>query len=170
MLDWGTSTCLDRRPEAAEMTCHSAKSLLFVGLVGALATGCAAARSNYYLYDATDVILKAKAAGASEAVYEWTMATEFLLKAREEAGYSDYEYAETLARESIDWARRAQEAVEVGITGREKDIEQMVEDAVEDVPEDFEDAAVPDNSSDNGIRIDEYEDMDDVIDFLEEDE
>jgi len=150
---------------------QTAKSLLFVGLVGALATGCAAARGNYYLYDATDVFLKAKAAGASEAVYEWTMATEFLMKAREEAGYSDYEYAETLARESIDWSRRAQEAVEMGITGREKAIEQMVEDAVDDVPEDLEDAIGPrEDSSDNDIKIDEYEDIDDVIDFLEEDE
>ena len=152
------------------MTRHSAKSLLFVGMIGAIATGCAAARGNYYLYDATDVLLKADAAGASEAVYEWTMATEFLLKAREEAGYSDYEYAETLARESIDWARRAQEAVEVGITGREKDIEQLVEDAVDDVPEDLDDAAIPEEPSDSDIRIDEYEDIDDVIDFLEEDE
>ena len=152
------------------MTRHSAKSLIFVGLIGALATGCAAARGNYYLFDATDVLMKANAAGASEAIYEWTMATEFLQKAREEAGYSDYEYAETLARESIDWARRAQEAVEVGITGREKGIEQLVEDAVEDVPEDLEDAVAPEEPSGSDIRIDEYEDIDEMIDFLEEDE
>ena len=152
------------------MTRHSAKSLFQFVLVGALVTGCAAARGNYYIFDANDVLMKAEAAGASEAIYEWTMATEFLMKAREEAGYSDYEYAETLARESIDWARRAQEVVETGITGREKDIEQMVDDAVDDVPEELEDAYVPEDASENDITIDEYEDIDEMIDFLEEDE
>jgi FMN phosphatase YigB (HAD superfamily) len=143
--------------------------LSFALALAVAVAGCAAARSTYYLYEAVDVQKKAAAAGADGAVYEWTLATEFLRKAREEAGYSDYEQAETLAREAVEWTRRAEAAVDMGVTSRQEKIEEMVEEAVEDVPDEFVEP-VQDDRPGSDITIKEYEDIDDMIDFLEEDE
>ena len=44
------------------------------------------------------------------AVYEWTMAESYLQKAREEYANSSFEEAEKLAKQSIEWMVRSQEA------------------------------------------------------------
>ena len=81
----------------------------YLFLVGGLLTlpGCAG-RAAYFLVDATRTYQEAVDAGATEhAVYEITLAEEYLHKAREEAGYSDYEAAEILARRASEEASRA---------------------------------------------------------------
>lgn len=80
------------------------------------APGCAG-RAAYYLVDATRSYQEAVDAGAEErAPYEFTLAQEYLRKAREEDGYSDYQAAETLAKRAAEEAKRAKEiAEEVGV-------------------------------------------------------
>lgn len=72
-----------------------------------LSTGCAV-RASYFLVDAERAWQEAVDAGAETAApYEYTLAHEYLLKAREEAGYSDYQVAEQLAKQAVDAAERA---------------------------------------------------------------
>jgi len=53
-------------------------------------------------------MLRARAEGAEEqARYEYTMALNYLEKAREEAGYSELRIADALARQSAEWSDRA---------------------------------------------------------------
>ena len=71
-------------------------------------SGCAAGRASYFLVDATRAYKDAVDAGAVErAPYEITLAKEYLAKAREEDGYSDYGAAERLSKRSIEASQRA---------------------------------------------------------------
>lgn len=82
-----------------------------VPLLGLLlvAPGCAA-RASYFLMDAARTVQDARDADAeARAVYEYTLAEEYLKKAREEDGYSDYQAAEQLARRAREEALRAVE-------------------------------------------------------------
>lgn len=108
------------------------RSLLTLILVLLLA-GCGAARGMYFLWDAQKDVAQAEAVGAPEAaVYEYTLARQYLLKAKEEAGYSDYRAAEDLALEATKWAGRAEEIAEYGTSERE-----LMLDEIDDfVPED----------------------------------
>jgi hypothetical protein len=86
-----------------------------VPTIGLLAlAGCGAARGTYFLVDAEQRLQAAREQGASQAVYQWTMAEEHMRKAYEEWGYSDYEAAEKMAGLAVDWAAKADDAV----TGR----------------------------------------------------
>jgi hypothetical protein len=88
---------------------------LLGGLLLAL-PGCAG-RAAYYLVDATRTYQEAADAGAAEgAVYEFTLAGEYLRKAREEDGYADYDAAEKLAR------RATQEAIKAKAVAAEAEI------------------------------------------------
>lgn len=72
-----------------------------------LSTGCAV-RASYFLVDAERAWQEAVDAGAETAApYESTLARAYLLKAREEAGHSDYQAAERLAKQAVDAAERA---------------------------------------------------------------
>lgn len=74
------------------------------------APGCAA-RSGYVLLNADRAVQKARLAGAPErAIYEFTLAEAYLIKAQEENTYSDYQQSEALAKTSMDWAQRALES------------------------------------------------------------
>ncbi len=49
----------------------------------------------------------------SRAPYEFTLGVEYLRKAKEEAGYSDYQTAEKLARRAQAWLEEARHAAMV---------------------------------------------------------
>lgn len=76
-------------------------------LVLPLLAGCAV-RASYFLIDAERAWQQAEAAGAVEAApYHATLAREYLVKAREEAGYSDYQASERFAKQAIAAAEEA---------------------------------------------------------------
>jgi hypothetical protein len=73
-----------------------------------LVSGCAAARSTVHLVAAQQAVQRAETHRAPElAAYEYTMASELLGKAREEAFDAQHHDAIELAREAADWADRA---------------------------------------------------------------
>ncbi|MBN2800369.1 MAG: hypothetical protein JXX28_14615 [Deltaproteobacteria bacterium] len=76
--------------------------LLLVG------SGCTATKAAYHIVDAADAVSRAEERRAPElAVYEYTLATRYLDKAREEAGYSDYLASVRLSQLSEEWADRS---------------------------------------------------------------
>lgn len=107
-----------------------------------LASGCAAGRSTYYLWTAErEFISAAELEAESKAVYEYTMAHQHLLKAREEHGYSDYGSAETMAKAATEWASKAAAVAEYGTTERDLMLQEMgeeVPDAANTVEEEYE--------------------------------
>lgn len=84
--------------------------LILLALSAPLLGGCAAGRASYFLLDAQRKLDAAAAEGAEKrAAYEYTMAREFLRKAKEENGYSDFGATESLSRRSIEYAAAAYE-------------------------------------------------------------
>jgi hypothetical protein len=84
------------------------RSIALLSLLCVPLAGCAAARATYFLYDAERKFDEAVAAGAPErAPYEITLASEFLDKAKEEDGYSDFGAAESLSRKSMEYSAAA---------------------------------------------------------------
>ena len=82
--------------------------------------GCTAARSSYMILNAEQAYRAAVEQGAEdEAVYEITLAEEYLQKAREEAGYSQYGAVENLCQQSMSFSE----------TARKKSSGQQVPDA-----------------------------------------
>lgn len=78
-------------------------------LVVPLVVGCAA-KSAVVLIKAEQAVYQAKVDGAPEmAVYEWTHAEQYIKKAREEWGTSDYEVANHYANKAEEWAEKADE-------------------------------------------------------------
>ena len=70
--------------------------------------GCAATQAALQISKANKAVERAKENGAIEyAVYEYTMAENYLEKAREEAGYSDFKDSVTLANGAAEWADKA---------------------------------------------------------------
>jgi len=104
--------------------------------------GCAAGRSTYYLWTAEREYRVALDLQAEErAVYEHTMAHEYLLKAREEHNYSDYKGAEKMARASAQWSSKAAAVAEYGATERDLILQEMgdqVPDAAGTVEQEYE--------------------------------
>ncbi len=85
-------------------------SLLKLGSVSAVLVfgGCAATQAALQISKANKAVDRAKAKGAPDyAVYEYTMAENYLEKAREEAGYSDFKDSVTLAQGAAEWADKA---------------------------------------------------------------
>ncbi len=107
-----------------------------------LASGCAAGRSTYFLWTAEREFGVATELEAEQrAVYEYTMAHQHLLKAREEHGYSDYGSAEAMAKAAAEWSSKASAVAEYGTTERELMLEEMgeaVPDAAKSVEEEYE--------------------------------
>ncbi|MCI0571613.1 MAG: DUF4398 domain-containing protein [Myxococcaceae bacterium] len=84
--------------------------LFAIGLACAFAAGCGPIQSTAYLLDAEVQIQAARTAGAEKlALYEWTGANLYLEKAREEAGYSDYEVAVKFAERAAKLAAEARQ-------------------------------------------------------------
>lgn len=84
---------------------------LLLCLSGLLAaSACGAVQSTAGLIDADRQLQAAREAGAeSRAPYEWTAATLYLQKAREEVGHSDYDVAAQFARKAAQYAIEAKE-------------------------------------------------------------
>ncbi len=83
------------------------RPLAAVVLLG-LTAACGPTRSTAYLLDADVEIQAAKTAGADKAApYEYTSANLYLLKAREEVGYSDFETALDFAEKAAKFAKEA---------------------------------------------------------------
>lgn len=82
---------------------HAARGLAALGLVTAATSGCGPLISTYLIVGAQADLEGAQAAEAEKyAVYEYTAASEYLHKAREEQGYADF-------GPSIDFAYKAQD-------------------------------------------------------------
>jgi len=77
---------------------------------------CGPVQSTSYLIDAETMLEAAKTAQAEKlAPYEWTAATLYLHKSKEEVGYSDYEQAVDYAKKAVDFATKARDsAIKVG--------------------------------------------------------
>ena len=118
----------------------NAISVLMITMVGCYA----ATRSTVDLAQAQQKIEMARAAGApQQAVYAWTMADEYLKKARDEWGRSDYEAADALLKKSMTWADQA-----VSIA---KANEQNVwSESVQDTPP-AEEESVPTTTTQEGV-------------------
>lgn len=70
--------------------------------------GCGVVRSTQAVQQAMDTYTRAQRVGAAErAKYEFTLGAEYLQKAREQAGYSDYASAESLALQASGHLRKA---------------------------------------------------------------
>jgi hypothetical protein len=81
--------------------------LTLLALFGA--SGCAV-RASYFVIDAERKFQTAVEAGGDErAVYETTLAREYLWKAKEEINSSDYGAVEQLCKKSIAWSAEAYE-------------------------------------------------------------
>lgn len=82
-----------------------------LGLASALLPGCGGALCSTKVFQATRQLAEAEALGAEEfAPYQYTVAREHLLKAREEAAEADYGDAAHLADES---RRASEEAIQL---------------------------------------------------------
>ncbi len=81
--------------------CSFALLLLLLG-------GCGPIASTGPMLQARDLVDLAKAAGSEQfAMYEFTMAREYLAKAREEWAYSDFQKAREYSDLAADFAKRA---------------------------------------------------------------
>ncbi len=90
-------------------TRSSASAAALFAACALLVSGCGPILSTQALSDAERALADAEAADAEAlAVYEFTSATEYVDKAREEWGYSDFRAALTYARRARDFARDAQ--------------------------------------------------------------
>jgi hypothetical protein len=107
-----------------------------------LLSACAAGRSTYYLWTAEREFATAVELEAQQrAIYEYTMAHEHLLKAREEHGYSDYKEAEAMAKAATEWSSKASAVAEYGTSERDLMLQEMgaeVPDAANTVEEEYE--------------------------------
>ncbi len=75
-----------------------------------LSLGCGPIQSTALLLDADVALDSARTANAERlAPYEYTAARLYLLKAREEVGYSDFDVAVDFARKAAKFAREARE-------------------------------------------------------------
>jgi hypothetical protein len=84
---------------------------LVTAIAVAAPLACGPVRSTAFLTDADNQLEAARQAGAEKhAPYEWTAATLYLHKAREEMGRSQYEYAVDFARKASTYAAEARAA------------------------------------------------------------
>jgi hypothetical protein len=81
---------------------------VLVSLAASL-SGCAA-RAAFFVLNAERKLAAAEEAEAADrAVYEYTLAREYLWKAKEEVNFSDYGAAEQLCKKSMAWSTEAYE-------------------------------------------------------------
>lgn len=70
--------------------------------------GCTAAKATIQIVSAEQALRRADEYDCRRtAAYEYVMAEQYLEKAREEAGYSEFRIADALARQSAEWSDRA---------------------------------------------------------------
>ena len=90
----------------------------------ALLCACGPVQSTAYLIDSETMLEAARTAQADKlAPYEWTAATLYFAKSKEEVGYSDFEQAVDYGKKAVEFATRARDAarssVASGIDGSE---------------------------------------------------
>lgn len=94
-----------------------------------------------------------------DAIYEYTLAEQYRMKAREEWGYSDYGDAESLARKSETYARQGEEIARYGATGegvRERgELIDELEGSDKIVPEERKEAPIEDTEDLDDVDLDE---------------
>jgi hypothetical protein len=79
-------------------------------IAGAGVAGCGPVTSTQTLADATIALETAKAVEADRyAVYEYVSAVEYMKKAKEEEGFSDFQAAIDLAKQARDFAEKARQ-------------------------------------------------------------
>lgn len=82
-------------------------------VAAALGAGCGPIQSTAFLIDAETMLGAAQTAQAPKlAPYEWTAASLYYSKAKEEVGYSDFEQAVDYARKAVEFATRARDAAQ----------------------------------------------------------
>ncbi len=89
-----------------------ASSVARIGAVTAVIalSACGPWQSTAYLMDAETMLEAARTAQAEKlAPYEWTAATLYIHKAKEEAGYSDFEQAVDFAKKAVEFATQARD-------------------------------------------------------------
>jgi hypothetical protein len=73
-----------------------------------LLVGCTASKAQIQIISAEQALRRAEEYEADTlALYEYQMAAQYLAKAKEEAGWSDFRIADALARQSAEWSDRA---------------------------------------------------------------
>jgi hypothetical protein len=73
-----------------------------------LLASCTATKASVQVVSAEESLRRAREYQAeSKAIYEYTMAVEYLEKARSQLGHSEYRIADVLARQSAEWSDRA---------------------------------------------------------------
>jgi hypothetical protein len=73
-----------------------------------LLASCTATKASVQVVSAEEALHRAQEYDAdTKAVYEFTMAEEYLSKARDELGHSQFRLADGLARQSAEWSDRA---------------------------------------------------------------
>ena len=88
--------------------CSALKMLFLTVMTCAFAAGCGPITAHSVIRDAIVAVEAAESAGAKDgAPYEYYSAQSYLKKAREEEGYSDYQAAVDLAKQSIKFADEA---------------------------------------------------------------
>ncbi len=86
---------------------------MFVLPLSVLSVGCGPVVSGKNIIDANIAISAAKTAGAEkQSIYEYTAAKEYLQKAREEHGYSDFWAAGIYADKALEYAKQARRKAE----------------------------------------------------------
>lgn len=84
------------------------KFALLLLIVAGVGTGCGPTKSTAAILSVRAAIKRAEAADAEKhAPYELALAREYYDKAREEAGYSQYEVSEKLAAKALEYAKIA---------------------------------------------------------------
>ena len=110
-------------------------------------SGCyAATKATVDLTGAQQKLEAARSAGAPErATYAWTMADEFLKKARDEWSRSDYEAADAMLKKAAHWADQAASIAQASGVDDAEDGFQDVES------EDEAPAAEPTTTTEEGV-------------------
>jgi hypothetical protein len=123
------------------------------------AQGCAAAKVGLQIVAAEARLLQAESQDADvKSVYEYTLASQYLLKAREEAAGSEFRIADALARASAEWSDKA---VITAQRQRTVEIDTVPVDVV--VPVEEPPPAIP--TPDDGIEDFDTPEVDDDIDI-----
>ncbi|MED5370818.1 MAG: DUF4398 domain-containing protein [Myxococcota bacterium] len=104
-------------------------------LLGSSLFGCIAIKPTVTLVKTNQAVKEAEAAGAADAApYEYTMATQYQRKAREEWGGSEFEECEALAGTAYKYALQAEEIARYGAV--DVDVQKM--DMMEELESDLE--------------------------------
>jgi hypothetical protein len=121
-------------------------------------SGCyAATRSTVHMIDAQQRLLEAREQGAaSQAVYAWTMADEYMKKARDEWGRSEFKSAERLFAKSKKWSEEAARLAKVA--GPAEAIESLPDETMPQAPQAPQAPRAPaEDSNDDAFEDDDDE-------------